>query len=119
MTARLCRRFGEEPKGSGPEWIKAGSWESVVRMQRWFPDWRRSRAVIGKNRPKGRCFPTCKYVSQNHTYTTNRREICITIVILFIQIYTINCIRKMFIMPGNHSQDFKKSLNCPPQLLFS
>src|SRR5690606_22301600 len=56
---------------------------------------------------------TCIYVSQNHTYTTNRREICITSVILFIQIYTINCIRKMFIMPGNHSQDFKKSLNCP------
>src|SRR5690606_33487608 len=46
MTARLCRRFGEEPKCSAPECVKGGSGENVVRMQRWFPDWRRSRAVI-------------------------------------------------------------------------
>ena len=58
MTARLCRRFGEELFGSDPECVKGGSWESVVRMQRWFPNCWRSRAVIGKNRPKGRFFPT-------------------------------------------------------------
>src|SRR5690606_21388244 len=28
-------------KGSAPECVKGGSWESVVRMQRLFPDWRR------------------------------------------------------------------------------
>ena len=58
MTARLCRRFGEELFSSAPECVKGGSWENIVRMQRWFPDCRRSRAVIGKNRPKGRFFPT-------------------------------------------------------------
>ncbi len=40
MTAQLCRRFGLEPKCSAPECVKGGTWENVVRMQRWFPNCR-------------------------------------------------------------------------------
>lgn len=72
--------FREEPFGSAAECVKAGSWENVVRMQRWFPDWRRSRAVIGKNRPKGRFFPTYLYVLLRQTNTTCLVGICLIVV---------------------------------------
>jgi len=43
---RLFRRFGEETKDSAPECVKGGSWENVVRMQRWFPDCRRALILL-------------------------------------------------------------------------
>ena len=53
--------FVDVPKGvfnCSSECVKGEYWENVVRKQRWFPDCRRSRAVIGKNCPEDRFFST-------------------------------------------------------------